>query len=105
MELIFHEQISGAFEPFVDEVDLKLNWLRSHSLVTLLLIYSAFRKVFTILHDATLGTVARGVYLLRYGTQHQKERMKRLVALRHHCHQTFLVASQTRQSRPSLIAW
>ena len=22
MELLFHEQISGAFEPFVDEIDL-----------------------------------------------------------------------------------
>ena len=37
---------------------MKLTWLKSHSLVTLLLTYSATRKVFTILHDAALGTIA-----------------------------------------------
>ena len=40
---------------------MKLTWLSSHSLVILPLIYFATRKVFTILHDATLGTIARGV--------------------------------------------
>ena len=44
---------------------MKLTWLRSHSLVILLLIFSA---TFTILHDATLGTIARGVHLLWNGT-------------------------------------
>ena len=45
----------------------------------------------TALHDATLGSIARGVYLLRYGTQYQKERIQRLVALVHHCHHAFFV--------------
>ena len=38
---------------------VKLTWLRSHNLVILLLTNSATRKVFTILHDATLGTISR----------------------------------------------
>ena len=62
MELLFHEQIGGAFEPFVDEIDLPK--IALHSLVILPLIYSATRKVVTILHDATSGTIARGVCLL-----------------------------------------
>ena len=41
---------------------MKLTWLRSHSLVILLLIYSATRKVLTILHNAPSGTIARGVF-------------------------------------------
>ena len=57
-ELLFHEQVSGTFEPFV----MKLTWLSSNSLVILPLIYSATRKAFTILHDASSGTIARGVY-------------------------------------------
>ena len=52
---------------------MKLTWLKSHSLVTLLLTYSATRKVFTILHDASLGTIAGEVHLLRYGTQQGKD--------------------------------
>ena len=59
MELSFHVQITGAFEPLVDEIDLAKIVLPCH----FLLIYSATR-VFTILHDATLGTIARGVCLL-----------------------------------------
>ena len=55
MELLFHVQISGAFEQFVDEIDLA----KIAVFVILLLIYSATR-VFTMLHDATLGTIARG---------------------------------------------
>ena len=43
---------------------MKLTWRGSHSLVMLLLMYS----VFTNLHDATLGTIARGVYLMWYVT-------------------------------------
>ena len=60
MELLFHVQISGAFEPFVDEIDLA----KIAVFVILLLIYFATRKVFTMLHDGTLGTIERGVCLL-----------------------------------------
>ena len=35
--------------------------------------------------------------------QHQKDKNQRLVAQRHHCHQTFFAMSQTRQSRPLLF--
>ena len=56
MELIFHEQISSVFEHFVDEIDLAKIALSSHFSLDLLCY-----KVFTILHDATLGTIARGV--------------------------------------------
>ena len=57
MELLFHEQISGAFEPFVDEIDLAK---KSRSLVFLPLIYSATRKAFTILHEASSWSVSCG---------------------------------------------
>ena len=53
MELVFHEQIGGAFEPLWT----KLTWRRSHSLLILLLICSATRKVLTIPHDASSGTI------------------------------------------------
>ena len=49
---------------------MKLTWLRSHSLAILLLICSAARKAFTILHDASSGTIAHAVYFLVW----------------HHCH-------------------
>ena len=53
------------------------------------LIYSATRKVFTVLYDATLGTIARGDYvfvqLLWCVTQNQMERIQRVVALKHYC--------------------
>ena len=54
MELLFHEQISGAFEPFVDEIDLAKIALSCHFALDLLC-YSSTRKVFTIMHDATFG--------------------------------------------------
>ena len=47
---------------------MKLTWPGSHTLVTLLLIYSATKKARMILHDATLGTFVRGVYLLWCGS-------------------------------------
>ena len=40
---------------------LKMTWPRSHSLVTLLLIYSVTKSVRMILHDASSGTIAHGV--------------------------------------------
>ena len=64
LELLFLEQVSGVFEPFVDE----MTWPRSHSLVILLLIYSATKKVRVILHEAPLGTIVHGAYLLLCGT-------------------------------------
>ena len=39
---------------------MNLTWLKLHSLVILLWIYSATRKLPTILHDASSGTIARG---------------------------------------------
>ena len=36
MELLFHEQISGAFEPFVDEIDLARIALPCHFALDLL---------------------------------------------------------------------
>ena len=36
MELLFHEQISGAFEPFVDEIDLAKIALSCHVALDLL---------------------------------------------------------------------
>ena len=60
MELIFHEQICGAFEPFVDEIDLAKIALSCHFALD----YSATKKVVTILHDAAMGTIARGVCLV-----------------------------------------
>ena len=53
LELLFHEQVSGIFESFVVDIDP-----RSHSLVILLLIYSATKKVHMILHEAPSGTIA-----------------------------------------------
>ena len=44
------------------------NWPRLHSLVILLLMYSATKKVHIILHEAPLGTIVRGVYSLWCGT-------------------------------------
>ena len=43
---------------------LKLTWPRSHSLVTLLLIYSVTKKARMVLHDASSGTIVQGVFLL-----------------------------------------
>ena len=48
----------------------KSNWAKLHSLVILPLIYFATGKVLMILHDATMGTIAHGVFLV----------------VRHHCH-------------------
>ena len=42
---------------------MTLTWLGSHSLVILLLFYSATKKVRLILHDDTLGAIVRGMYL------------------------------------------
>ena len=36
MKLLFHEQISGAFEPFVDEIDLAKIALSCHIALDLL---------------------------------------------------------------------
>ena len=35
-ELLFHEQISGAFEPFVDEIDLAMIALTFHFVLDVL---------------------------------------------------------------------
>ena len=59
MVLLFHEQISGAFEPFADEIDLARIALSCHFALELL----CFKG-----HDASSGTIARGMYLLWYGT-------------------------------------
>ena len=82
LELLFLEQTGGVI---IQKRRRKRIVPSCSPLVILRLIYSAARKVITILHDATLGTIDLGVYLLRYGTQHQKERIHRVVALRHHC--------------------
>ena len=49
---------------FSNPLSMKLTWLRSHSLVMLLLTYSATNKVVTILQNASLGTIASGKYPL-----------------------------------------
>ena len=67
----------------------KSNWPKLNFLVILPLIYSATKKVLMILHDATLVTIACGVFIV----------------VRHPCHQTLLVTTKTRQSGPSSIAW
>ena len=64
LELLFHEQVSALS----NLSSMKLTWLRSHSLVILLLMYFVTRKLFTTLHDAPSGTIACGVYLFWYGT-------------------------------------
>ena len=60
LELLFHEQVSGIFEPFVDDIDLA----KIDSLVILLLICSATKKAHLIHYDAPLGTIVHGVSLL-----------------------------------------
>ena len=60
LELLFYVQVSGIFEPFVDDIDLA----RSHSLVILLLIYSAIKKLHMFLYEALLGTIVHGVSFL-----------------------------------------
>ena len=47
---------------------MKLTWPRSHSLVILLLIYSAIKKVRMLLHEAPLGTFVHGVSFSWCGT-------------------------------------
>ena len=64
MELLFHQQISSAFEPFVDEIDLAVIALSCHFALDV----RCYRKVFTILHDPSLNSIARGVYLSWCGT-------------------------------------
>ena len=59
-------RLAAFFEPHVDEIDLAKIALSCH--VILLLICSATKKVHMVQHDATLGTIARGVCLLWYGT-------------------------------------
>ena len=61
MDLIFHEQISGAFVPSVDEIDLAKVALSCHFALDLLCC-----KVCTILHDASFSTIA--VECIHYGT-------------------------------------
>ena len=36
LELLFHEQVSGVFEPFVDEIDLSMIALSCHFALDLL---------------------------------------------------------------------
>ena len=50
--MLFLEQVSGIFRPW------KSTWPRSHSLVTLLLIYYVTRKRCLPLPDDALGTIA-----------------------------------------------
>ena len=71
LDLLSLEQTSVLFY-----TSKALNWPRLHSLVILPLIYSATKKVLMILHDATLGTIARGVFIV----------------VRHHSHQTSVKA-------------
>ena len=52
--------------------------------------------------SVVLGLVCR---LSLPGSHFQKERIQRLVALRHLCHHAFFVTSRTRQSRSSSTAW
>ena len=67
LELLFLEQTSGVIVLFVKEIEfaqIALSFI-------LPLICSAARKVFTILHDATLVTIACGEYMylsICYGT-------------------------------------
>ena len=60
----FHEQVSCVSNPLL----MKFTWPRLHFLVILLLIYSATKKEHMILHEAPLGTIVHGVYLLWCGT-------------------------------------
>ena len=63
-ELLFHVQIGGIFEPFVDETDLASIAMSCH----FALMYSVTEKELTLPHDAQAGTIARCRYLLWYGT-------------------------------------
>ena len=56
MELLFHVQIGGIFEIFVDEIDLR----ESRFLVILLLIYSVTWRGLMSPHNASLDTIAIG---------------------------------------------
>ena len=51
-----------------------LTWRELRFPVILLLMYSTTTNVLTILHDVSLGTIALGVYPLRYGIQNPKGR-------------------------------
>ena len=64
MDLLFHVQIGGIFEPFVDEIDLAKIELSCHFALDLLCYKEGVHDV----HDATLGTIPRGVCLWWYGT-------------------------------------
>ena len=56
----FASKLAALSKPLL----MNMTWLRSHSLVILFLIYSAAKRVFTILHDASSGTIVRAMYLL-----------------------------------------
>ena len=60
LDLFFLEQTSGVFVLYVEEIELAKVALSCH----VALDFSATKKVHMILHDATLRTVVRGVYLL-----------------------------------------
>ena len=86
----------------------KSNWPKLHSLVIFPLTYSATRKVITILHDATLGTIVRGVFVffflkVRHSTPEGKDPTS--VGTEEPLRQTFFVTSHTSLSKPSSITW
>ena len=56
--------IHGAFEPFVDEIDLAKIAFSCHFALDIF----CYKELFTILHDAASGTIAREVCLFWYGT-------------------------------------
>ena len=64
LELLFHVQIGGTFEPFVDETDLARIALSYH----FALVQSVTKKVLTLPHDALAGTIARCESPLWFGT-------------------------------------
>ena len=59
---------SSRLAAFSHPLLLKLTWPRSHCLVTLLLIYSATKKVRLILHDVSSGTNCPWNFFILCGT-------------------------------------
>ena len=86
IELLFLEQISGVLVPFVNEIDLAKIALSCHFGLDSV----CYKEVD---HD----------FARRFFGHHCPWSMS-ITTLEHHCHQTFLVTSRTRQSRPSSIA-
>ena len=60
LELLSNEQIDDICESFND----KMIWLGSHSLMILLLIYFATKKIQMILHETSLDIIMHELYLL-----------------------------------------